>query len=170
METPAPPAPPPVPGATLRWFYAQGGQRAGPVDDETVLRLIASGQVHQATLMWREGMTTWMPAVSVPDFAPTLAMVAVGGPHAGSGISTLVPVRNVPALVAYYCGIFGLIPLLGAPLALTALVLGIVGLHRAARLPTPAGRTHAWVGIVLGALVCIATAVVAALAIAGVFR
>src|SRR3989442_1081509 len=42
------------------------------------------------------------------------------------GISTLIPYTNPKALIAYYLGIFGLIPCLGAILGPAALVLGIL--------------------------------------------
>lgn len=47
----------------------------------------------------------------------------------GEGVATLIPYRNVPALVSYYLGIFSLFPCLGAVLGITALVLGIIGLR-----------------------------------------
>ena len=77
-------------------------------------------------------------------------------PPEGDGISTVIPYRNAPALFAYYCGVFSLIPCLGALLGPAALILGIVGLKTAARQPTAKGRVHAWIGIVLGGLVLLA--------------
>jgi hypothetical protein len=74
-------------------------------------------------------------------------------PHADDGgLSTLIPYTNPRSLVAYYCGVFGLIPLLGFILGPIALVFGILALNYVRRYPTAKGTGHAIVGIVLGAL------------------
>jgi hypothetical protein len=62
----------------------------------------------------------------------------------------LIPYKNAPALWAYYLGIFSLIPIVGLPLGLAALVLGIKGEAKARQHPETQGKVHAWVGIVLG--------------------
>lgn len=62
----------------------------------------------------------------------------------------LIPYKNTPALVAYYLGIFSLIPCLGMPLGIAAVVSGIIGLRAYKRQPVIKGATHAWIGIVLG--------------------
>lgn len=76
------------------------------------------------------------------------------GPPAGppNPLGRLVPTRNPPALLGYYLGVFGLIPVLGLPLAVSAVVCGAKGLRRARATPGLPGRTHAWVAIVLGSL------------------
>lgn len=63
-----------------------------------------------------------------------------------------IPYKNPNALWAYYLGIFGLFPLLGAPLAIAALILGIKGLQFANDQPEVRGKAHAWVGIILGGI------------------
>ena len=68
----------------------------------------------------------------------------------------VIPYKNVPALMAYYCGVFSLIPCVGFPLAVAAVVLGVAGHMRYSKYPQVRGVFHAWVGIVLGALVFIA--------------
>ena len=62
----------------------------------------------------------------------------------------LIPYKNVPALAAYYLGVFSLIPIIGMFLGLAALVLGIVGLRMASRRPEIKGKVHAWIGIIVG--------------------
>jgi hypothetical protein len=79
-------------------------------------------------------------------------------PAATEGDSTggLIPYKNPPALIAYYCGLFSLlacaIPIF-LPLPIVALVLGIKGLKKAKAEPHVRGKVHAWIGIVFG-LVC----------------
>jgi hypothetical protein len=69
-----------------------------------------------------------------------------------SSFGGLIPYKNAQALWAYYLGIFSLIPFLGIPLAVAAIVLGIRGLLLANKHPESKGRVHAWVGIILGGI------------------
>ena len=64
----------------------------------------------------------------------------------------LIPYKNAAALWAYYLGIFSLIPCVGIPLGIAALVLGLKGLKHQRMHPEARGRGHAWTGIVLGGL------------------
>ena len=68
----------------------------------------------------------------------------------GEGFATIVPFRNGPALAAYYCGVFGLIPVLGFILGPIAFILGIIGLVKKKKNPKVHGTGHAIAGIVLG--------------------
>lgn len=44
------------------WYYADANlQQRGPVTSEGLAGLLRSGEVHQETLVWREGMTQWAP-------------------------------------------------------------------------------------------------------------
>jgi len=89
------------------------------------------------------------------------------------GISTLIPYTNPKALIAYYLGVFGLIPCLGALLGPAALTLGILGLRLVRAHPTAKGTGHAIAGIVLGSLELLANWTVImlmALGAAGVFK
>jgi hypothetical protein len=79
------------------------------------------------------------------------------------GISTLIPYTNPKALIAYYLGIFGLIPCLWPVLGPAAFILGILGLRYLKRRPGAHGIAHAIVGIVLGSLETIAAILVFAL-------
>jgi ribosomal protein L40E len=63
----------------------------------------------------------------------------------------LIP-NNTNALVAYYTGIFSLIPFVGIFLGIAALIFGILGIKFANKNPQAKGKIHAWVGIILGGL------------------
>jgi len=52
-----------------QWYYALSGQRVGPVDESSLMRLVAGGQVQMQTLVWTEGMAEWADAGSVPRLA-----------------------------------------------------------------------------------------------------
>ena len=67
-----------------------------------------------------------------------------------SAVQSLIPYKNVPALLAYYFGVFGLIPLLGAPLSFAAIILGFLGLKKHKEHPETKGKGHAIAGVVLG--------------------
>ena len=64
----------------------------------------------------------------------------------------VIPARNVPALLSWYAGVFSLIPCLGGPLGLTALVLGIIGLRLSRKPDIAVGFWHALFGLILGSL------------------
>jgi hypothetical protein len=70
-----------------------------------------------------------------------------------SGGTGLIPYRNPQALIAYYCGVFALIPCLGLALGPVALILGILGLNYKKKNPSAGGTGHAIAGIVLGTVV-----------------
>jgi DNA-directed RNA polymerase subunit RPC12/RpoP len=62
----------------------------------------------------------------------------------------LIPYRNASALWAYYLGVFSLIPFLGIPIGIVAVVLGFRGLRYVERHPEAKGKAHAWAGIIVG--------------------
>ena len=71
-------------------------------------------------------------------------------------LATVIPVRNKPALVSYYLGIFSLFALvpvvgvLGVGMAVAALILGLKGRKLVLENPSAKGTAHAWVGILGG--------------------
>ncbi len=54
-----------------RWADEQGEQRL--VAAEELRTAIANGVLPPSTLVWREGMSAWLPAAAVPEFANALA-------------------------------------------------------------------------------------------------
>jgi len=76
--------------------------------------------------------------------APTVVVASDGT------LGGLIPYKNGPALAAYYLGVFSVIPFLGFPLGVAALILGLRGLRRAKDHPEARGKAHAWVGIIAG--------------------
>lgn len=72
--------------------------------------------------------------------------------HLPEGDSTggVIPYKNPKALIAYYCGIFALLPCIGIAPGIAGLVLGIMGLRYRAAHPETKGSVHAWIGIILG--------------------
>lgn len=89
---------------------------------------------------------------------------------ANEAVSTIIPYKNGRALVAYYLGVFSLIPCLGLLLGPAALVLGILGLRYVKANPTAKGTGHAIAGIVMGVLTTLANwgSIVALLVMGGI--
>lgn len=48
------------------WFYAQGDSTGGPVSEDQLRGLLTSGTLPPDALVWREGLTTWLPASECP--------------------------------------------------------------------------------------------------------
>jgi hypothetical protein len=74
----------------------------------------------------------------------------------GDATGGLIPYKNGKALASYYCGVFALIPCVGAILGPIAIILGFLGLSYAKKYPEAKGQAHAIVGIVLGVLTALA--------------
>lgn len=70
----------------------------------------------------------------------------------GDGTGGVIPYKNMPALLAYYFGLFSLFPCVGILLAIPALILGIMGLRKRRQNPAVKGSVHAWIGIVMGGI------------------
>ena len=81
--------------------------------------------------------------VGQPMLPPTNEGDATGG---------VIPYKNPHALIAYYLGIVSLVPLIGVPFGLAAVILGFIGLSRRKKNPVIKGSAHAWIGIVFGFL------------------
>src|SRR5690349_14083124 len=80
------------------WFCALKGQSTGPHTDQQVRAMAASGTLGPQDLVWRDGMTQWVPAGSVPgllpDQAAQLAAAAVAQPT--GMLSYATPVHLAP--------------------------------------------------------------------------
>lgn len=68
----------------------------------------------------------------------------------GDSTGGVIPYKNMPALIAYYCGVFSLLPCF--PIGVVGVILGIKGLRLAKERPAVKGQVHAWIGIIVGGL------------------
>ncbi len=74
----------------MQWYYAQNNERKGPVEEDEIRRLAASGILQPNDLVWNETMGgEWRPASTVPGLFVT-------PPPLGSAASTPTP----PSLTA----------------------------------------------------------------------
>lgn len=69
----------------MDWHYVENGQAVGPVTDEQLAQLFATGKINRETLVWRDGLAAWMPyAQARPEAQPVAAApVAAPVPQAG---------------------------------------------------------------------------------------
>ena len=51
--------------AQNEWFYENGGKKHGPVTPGVLKRLASNGQIAPLTLVWKEGLDSWVQARSV---------------------------------------------------------------------------------------------------------
>jgi hypothetical protein len=78
----------------------------------------------------------------------------------------LLPVgRPLSAIAAGYCALFAILPLIGLPFAIAALVCGIAALKRIKAEPELAGKGRAWFGIIVGGLMTVVSLAFLALAL-----
>ena len=98
---------------------------------------------------------------------PNNAYPAYPPPPTGGAFGGLIPDKNPSALTSYYLGIFSIIPCLGLPMGIAAVVLGVKGLRLVKQRPEVRGRTHAWVGLVAGGLFALINLVGVVLVVAG---
>jgi len=133
------------------------GQTYGPAEVEVLVRWAGEGRIPPgATLIDGQGIESLAaehdrlgPILRAPPIRP--GPIANPAP-ADSGITTLIPYTNPPALIGYYISVASLIPALGLVLGPIAVVLGVVGLRKRHADPRVKGMAHAIVAIVLGSL------------------
>ena len=54
--------------AMAEWFYGKDNTQHGPVSEQEIQSLMASGTIDTSTIIWREGMGDWIPLKDVPEF------------------------------------------------------------------------------------------------------
>jgi uncharacterized RDD family membrane protein YckC len=82
----------------MNWYYAENGQKAGPIDEAQLEELRAAGRIQPATLVWREGMANWTPFSQVQgELKPAFTL------KTDSGASASGPQGSVPEAVCTEC-------------------------------------------------------------------
>lgn len=148
------------------WFYGKDNAQHGPVSDLEIRNLISTGQITQETIIWREGMTDWLPLQEVPDFQPAHGAGAVAGdatPYAspqaypgqpGYGIAA-VPTDGL-SIASLICGILAIVSscaYIGVIFGIPAVICGHMSLKKINNSHTPiGGKGMAIAGLVTGYL------------------
>ena len=52
-----------------RWYYEDNGQTAGPIAKRSLIALATTGMVQPSTLVWRDGLTSWIPMGELSELA-----------------------------------------------------------------------------------------------------
>ncbi|MES2439429.1 MAG: CD225/dispanin family protein [Verrucomicrobiota bacterium] len=53
----------------MQWYYSKNGTQLGPVAEGELRAKLASGEISPADLVWKEGMSDWLPSARVPELA-----------------------------------------------------------------------------------------------------
>jgi hypothetical protein len=150
----------------MTWFYTSTGVQLGPISEDALRALAASGRLLPTDLVWREGMPAWQPAASIPGLmssAPPGSPLPPPLPASASfppppplsteddpALRWVLPVgRSGWAIAAGYLGLLSLVGIF-APFAV---ITGILALREIKRHPHLGGRGRAIFGIVMGGLV-----------------
>jgi hypothetical protein len=78
------------------WFYAEGGQKRGPVPISELLRRLASIADSRRVLVWREGLDSWKPVAEVREISEQLRPLPESAPASDMREPT-VPVEDAAA-------------------------------------------------------------------------
>jgi hypothetical protein len=70
------------------WFYAQGGQRKGPVPADKLRELVAAQTIDGEMAVWRKGLADWQPLRTVTDRGAYLQDTppAIAANHVNNGL------------------------------------------------------------------------------------
>lgn len=163
----------------MQWYYSKNGTQLGPITGDELRTKIGSGEVSPVDLVWREGMSDWLPSAKVPELAssatipsaisaspsasengeasPYTPPVAPGYPIQpqmpvpSSGKATASMVLGIVGLVFGICGCYGFA--IAMPCCILAIVFGTQFKADAARHPLLAGELgKAKAGVIMGCI------------------
>ncbi|HXE43459.1 MAG TPA: DUF4339 domain-containing protein [Candidatus Baltobacteraceae bacterium] len=156
---------------------ASDGNEHGPLSFEQVRQWISEKRVEKKTPVFPDGASDWMFLESLPEFSvifnpppPPTIVAPPPSASANNSLNVIIPYKNVRALVAYYLGVFSVIPILGMPLGIAGFVLGILGLRFRRKNPAAGGAVHAWIGIIFGGLFGLLWLALTIMAIVGILH
>lgn len=72
----------------MQWYYANEGQRSGPVSADEFKRLVETGVIRADTLVWQGGMPTWKPYADLAPPPMDAAPVPPPPPPGQPGVGT----------------------------------------------------------------------------------
>lgn len=145
------------------WFYGKDNTQHGPVSDLEIRNLIATGRIEPTTIIWRDGMTDWLPLSDVPEFQPTAGAgspksdaTPYASPQTYSGqppYQGIIPTDGL-SIASLVCGILAVMTCwLGGLFGLPAVICGHMSLKKIKNSPTPvSGKGMAIAGLITGYL------------------
>jgi uncharacterized RDD family membrane protein YckC len=72
----------------MEWYYLRDGKTMGPVPEGSIRAWLESGFLGPEDLLWRAGMTQWLPIVELAEFGGSGGAEHAGGPADESGASS----------------------------------------------------------------------------------
>jgi hypothetical protein len=87
----------------MEWYYAEDKQQKGPVAEDQFAELVRSGVIRADTLVWRQGMSAWLPYGQVAGtsqpaapsaFPPAAGAAPALAPLAGSNFTNVAAQRE----------------------------------------------------------------------------
>ena len=121
------------------------GTRFGPASLDQLKEWAQGGRIDNSTLVFSDDGGPGTPAEHFPPLQGHIS-------SSNDAMATIVPWRNKCALIGYYLGIFGLIPILGVPLAMGGIILGGLGIRHWKNNHRSHGLVHSIVAIVCGCI------------------
>lgn len=67
--------PPPLPSQNVMFYVAQNNQQSGPFDLNTFQQMISNGSIQRNHLVWRQGMSQWIPAEQAVELKDMFTMM-----------------------------------------------------------------------------------------------
>ena len=143
------------------WYYGKDNTQHGPVSEQEIHALVSSGQINSSSIIWREGMTDWIPLKDVPEFQSISASAGdSAAPYASPQTNSPQSVQHMPviaaptsglSIAALVCGILGCITCyIGGFFGLPAVICGHMSLKKIKNSPTPIGGK----GMAIAGLIC----------------
>lgn len=65
---------------STQWYYVQGSERVGPVDESEIETLFRGGTLNQDSYVWRKGFDNWRALNTVDEFGGLLNSASDSGP------------------------------------------------------------------------------------------
>ena len=80
----------------MQWYYSKNGVQLGPVEETELRAKLGNGEIAGTDMVWREGMTDWLPAARVPDLAMLTAPSSVSQLGSDADTSPYSPPISAP--------------------------------------------------------------------------
>ncbi len=76
----------------MQWYYSKAGAQHGPIPEAELRAKLAAGEVAATDLVWKDGMTDWIPSSQVEALKPSLSTLeSAGAPASGRPPSPYAP-------------------------------------------------------------------------------
>ena len=147
------------------WYYGKENTQHGPVSDLEIRNLISTGEITEKTVIWREGMTDWLPLNEVQELQASSGVTPADPvaqntdtPYVSPQTDSARPPHgmSIPtdglATASLVCGILS-VTLCGLFAGIPAVICGHKSLAKINSSPTPIqGKGMAIAGLVTGYL------------------